>query len=360
MRAAVPSAGPTEKTVKSGYLFHGEELFPAREFIDLLKIALVDDAGGPAVEDRFDLEGTGWRDIVDSARNVSFFFSPWRLIVVEASKAAQAELTADEEAVLKEFFADPTPKTVLVMLYAGKLGKTKPLFKLFDKLPESLAAVEEMKPLKEAGLVGWADRKATALGKRISSEAVELLMEIVGGDLRALDSEMGKLATYVGNKKLIEPIDVRAVTDGARDFAPYELTDALEKGDTAQALVILDREMPEGARGEQMLGIMAGFFRDILIGRIGLAQGRDRREIFRELRPNIKEYYNFYPEKLRQYFAAVEGLTDDAFALLAAELERLDMKLKTSDSDAKALFDAFFCEFGRTVRRPGLTSKRRG
>ncbi len=360
MRAAAPNAGPTEKTVKAGYLFHGEELFPAREFIDRLKVSLAADAGGTAAEDRFDLEETGWRDIVDSARAMSFFFSPWRLIVVEASKAARAELTADEESVLKEFFADPTPKTVLIVLYAGKLGKTKPLYELFDKLPDSLACVEHMEPLKKAGIVEWLDGRTAALGKRISSEAVDELTEIVGGDLRELDTELKKLATYVGDKKLIEAADVRAVTDGEREYKGWDLTDALEKGDIVRALVILDQQMPEGTRGEMMLGTMAGFFRDILIGRIGLAQGRDRREIFREIRPNIKEFYKFYPEKLLHYFTVVEGLTDDGFARLAADLERLDMKLKTSDSDAKALFEAFFCEFGRTVRRPGFTSKRRG
>ena len=63
---------------------------------------------------------------------------------------------------------------------------------------------------------------------------------------------------------------------------------------------------------------------------------------------------------MRNFFSVVEGLTDDEFARLAAELERLDLKLKTSDSEPKALFEAFFCEFGRTVRRPGFTSQRRG
>jgi len=197
-------------------------------------------------------------------------------------------------------------------------------------------------------------------GKRISSEAVEGLLDLVGDDLRSLDSEMEKLATYIGDRKLIEATDVKVVSDGARDFAPFELTDALERGDTAQALAILDREIPEGARGDRMLGLLAGFFRDILIGRIGLAQGRERREIFRELKPNIKEFYDFYPQKLRNYFAVVEGLRDDDFARLAADLERLDMKLKSSDSEPRALFEAFFCDFGRMVRRPGVTSKRRG
>ena len=360
MRAASPNADPTEKTVKSGYLFHGAELFPAREFIGRLKGTLVDDAGGPAVEDHFDLEETGWRDIVDTARNVSFFFSPWRLIVVEASKADGAELTADAEAVLKEFFADPAPRTVLIVLYAGKLSKTKPLRKLFDKLPDAVACVEEMEPLDKIGIVEWIDRKTAALGKRISSDAVERLAETTGGDLRELDTELEKLATYIGDRKQIDAADVLTMTDGEREYKGYDLTDALERGDAARALVILDQQMPEGARGEMMLGTLAGFFRDLLYGRIGLLQGRDRREIFREIRPGIKEFYKFYPEKLRAYFAAVESFSDDEFARMAADLERLDMKIKTTDSDPRALFEALFCEFGRAVRRPAVTSKRRG
>ena len=360
MRAAGPGPGLGEKNVKAGYLFHGEELFPARQFIDQLKASLATAEGEPASEDRYDLEETGWRDIVDSARNVPFFFSPWRLIVVEASKAGQAELEKDEEGILRGFFADPTPKTALLVLYSGKLGRTKPLYKLFDGLPESLVRVRELKPLKEAGLVEWADRKAASLGKRISSDAVERLMEIVGDDLRVLDSEMEKLATYIGDKKLIELADVHAASDWAKDFEGYELTDALEKGDIPRALLILDRLMADGARGELMMGYLAGFFRDLLLGRIGLRQGRDKREIFREVRPSIKEYYGFYPEKFRNFFAVAEGFPDAEFVRLATDLERLDMKLKTTDSDAQALFEAFFYDFGRTVRRPGITSKRRG
>jgi DNA polymerase III subunit delta len=360
MRAASPNADPTEKTVKSGYLFHGAELFPAREFIGRLKGRLVDDAGGPAVEDRFDLEETGWRDIVDTARNVPFFFSPWRLIVVEASKAEGAELTADAEAVLKEFFADPTPRTVLIVIYAGKLAKTKPLYKLFDKLPDAVACVEEMAPPDKAGIVEWIDNKTAALGKRISSDALEQLAETTGGDLRELDTELEKLATYVGDRKQIDAADVLTLTDGEREYKGWDLTDALESGDAARALVILNQQMSEGARGEMMLGTLAGFFRDLLYGRIGLLQGRDRREIFREIRPGIKEFYKYYPEKLRAYFAAVERFSDDEFARMAADLERLDMKIKTTDSDPRALFEALFCEFGRAVRRPAVTSKRRG
>lgn len=360
MRASASSAPLGEKNVKAGYLFHGEEMFPAREFIDRLRAALVTPEGEAAAEDHYDLQDAEWRDIVDAARHVPFFFSPWRLIIVEASKAGQADLDKDEESVLRGFFADPTPKTVLLVLYAGKLGKTKPLYKLFDGLPESVAEIEELKPLKDIRLTTWADRKTASLGKRISSDALERLFETAGNDLRVLDSELEKLATYIGDKKLIEISDVHAASDWVKDFASYELTDPLEKGDIARALLVLNRMMADGVRGEMVLGILAGFLRDLFRGRVALRQGRDKREFFRELRPRILPQYPFYRAQFEAFYGAVEGMPAHEFARLTAELERLDLKIKTTDSDPQALFEAFFYEFGRALRRPDVTSKKRG
>jgi DNA polymerase-3 subunit delta len=355
----VSGPAPTEKTVKAGYLFFGGDLYEADQFLGRLKAGLTGDDGQAASEERFDPAVTCWRDVFDAARAMPFFFSPWRIMVVALSKADQADLTDDEAAVLKEFFADPTPRTVLFVLCPGPL-KSKPLYKLFAALPKERAAVEEMEPLKGRPLFEWVEREATRLGARMSTDAIDGLMDMVGSDQRALGSELEKLFVYVGERKKIEAADVQALSDGERDVPVFELTDALEQGDLSRALGLLDRLMPEGANGGPTLGLLAGFLRDLLLARIGLRQGRERREIFREIRPNIKEHYGFYAEKLRAFFGVAEALTDETMARLAGDLERLDVRLKSTDSDAKALFEAFICDFGRAVRRPGPTSRPRG
>jgi len=359
MRGIADGAALRVKDVRTGYLFHGEELFPAGQFIEQLKTLLTSPEGEPAAIERHSLGGAGWRDIVDGARNVPFIFSPWRLIIVEAARAAQADLEPDEDAVLREFFASPAPRTVLIVLYAGKLSKASALSRLFEALPESAVEVEELKPLREDKLVEWTDRKTAGLHKRISSEAIDRLIEIVGSDLRLLDSELEKLAAYVGDKTLIELSDVHAVSDWVKSFEEYELTGALERGDIGRAVVILNRLMAEGGRAEVLIGYLAGFFRDLFQARLALDRGLDKREIFREIRPKIKEYYGFYRERFRDFFAAAEGLSKADLIRFIVELERVDVKLKTTDSDPQALLEAFFYEYGRALGRPDVTSKRR-
>lgn len=349
------------KTVKSGYLFHGEELFPARLSLDELKLGVVGSEGQPAEEERFDLEVTSWRDILDHARNMPFFFSPWRFLVVEADKAALADLEDDEASVLKEFFASPTPQTVIVVFFQGKLARTKALFKLFDSLPESVVDIEEMKPLKGALLVRWVEKKAEALGKRPNAAAVERLIEIVGDDLRLVEAELLKLAAYVGEKKTIELADVQAVTDWGKSFEFWDLTDALEMGDTGRAILVLNKTVAEGTPVQVLIGTLAGFLRDILIGRIGLAGGKDKREIFAEARPQIKPaWVSLYNTKFDNYFRMVEKLGSEDLVRLLTALEEIDLRIKTSEADGKTLLEVFCHDFSRTVGRTGLTSRGRG
>lgn len=349
------------KTVKAGYLFHGEELFPARLRLEELKRGLAGSTGEPAEEERFDLEETSWRDILDHARNIPFFFSPWRFLVVETDKAALADLEKDEESVLREFFASPTPQTVLAVFFQGKLARTKALFKLFDSLPESVVDVKEMKPLKPDSLVRWVEEKAETLGKRLNATAVDRLIEIVGDDLRLVDAELLKLAAYVGEKKTIELADVLAVTDWGKSFDPWDLTEALETGDTGQAILVLDKLMAEGKAVQELIGTLASFLRDILIGQIGLKAGKNKMEIFAEVKPQLKpSWVSLYNTKFGAYFRVVEKLGSEDLARLLASLEEIDLRIKTSEADGKTLLEVFCHDFSRTVGRTVVTSRGRG
>ncbi len=350
----------TAMDVRTGYLFHGDELFPARQFIEGIKKELVTGEGEPAAEEKFDLDETGWRDIIDRARNMPFFFSPWRIFVIEAGKPAHEDLDAPEQAVLKEFLAAPPPKTVLVVLFQGRIQRTKPLFKLFDGQPETAVEVREMKPLRGDRLKAWAEGKAAELNKRFGPGALDRLLEIVGDDLRVLDGELEKLATYAGERKTIERNDVQAVSDWVKTFENWDLTDALEAGDTRQALVVLGRYLAEGVPAVSIVNSLAGLFRDFLLARTGLEAGRDRREIFKEIRPRIQQNWGtFYNAKLRAFFGAVERIPAAAADRLLEDLEGLDLKLKSTEADEQTLLTAFFYDFGRAGRREGSTSRSR-
>ena len=75
-----------EDRLLPGYFFYGEETYLAHQFVRQLTDTLIaPDAQGFNLE-RFNLENSRWADIIDLARTIPFFFSPWRIVAVETPK----------------------------------------------------------------------------------------------------------------------------------------------------------------------------------------------------------------------------------------------------------------------------------
>jgi DNA polymerase-3 subunit delta len=341
-----------EENLLPGYFFHGEEMFLARQFIRSLQNKLVSpDVQGISLEN-FNLGETTWRDIMDVARTIPFFFSPWRILVVEISSTEMEDLKPVEGNILKEYFASPTLKTILIVLFHGKIRRTKPLFRIFSSLSSSAVLIQEVKSLKNEALFEWIDQKLAAAGKRAGSEAVDRLTELVGGDLQRLDNELEKLVTYVGDKRSIELDDVNQLSDWNKDFLEWELAASLEKGDLERSLMILNKRFQEGDRPEHVLYNLASFLRDLLAAKVWLKENRDRKEIFGDLKPQITEKMGrFYWTKLHEFFSLVDSFSQKDVSRFLAELEQIDLKIKTSDVSAQTLFETFFYEYGGRIRR---------
>ena len=354
--------GLRESEIKAGYVFHGEEMFFAHEFLRELPAALgLSDADQVAFE-TFSLSETPWRDILDVARTLSLFMlSPWRVLVVETDPNEAREITGIEEKMLKDYFEAPTLHTVIVVLLAGRTLKSHPLLKLFMAFSPTNAKVEECKPKKGRDLEAWLGERLAADGKRINPEARLRLIAVTGNDLELLRRELDKLATYVGERKIIDVSDVDLLATGARELEIWELMDFLEKGDVEECLRYAKKRFEEDAHAELLILSQIGqFFRDILVAKAGLREKRPRDEIFAELRPNISpNWVNFYQEKFRRFFRLADGFSPREISRLTGLLKRTDLMVKTTaaDTDERALLvDAVIFAYGRTFRSSGLTS----
>src|SRR2546427_11934593 len=156
--------------------------------------------------------------------------SPQQLVFLEDAEAIEklGEKSREEAAAqLAAYLEDPAPFTVLVLEATGldqrmKLGKLlaeKTLVVdcgLGEKVEERLAS-------------------ATALARVMAKEedvefekgAAEDLAEFVAADLMRLKTEIGKLATYAGERKLIRRQDVRAMVISEKTTTVWELADML-------------------------------------------------------------------------------------------------------------------------------------
>ncbi len=339
------------------YFLYGEETYLAHQFVRQLRDAVIpSDAQGFNLE-RFDLEDSRWADIIDLARTVPFFFSPWRIVVVEGSEGREDKLSSLEENILREYFRSPSQRTILVVIFSGKIKKFHPLVKFFASLPSSSVLLKELRPLKESGLISWIDKKLEGLGKSATPEAKRRLVEIIGNDLQRIDNELEKIATFVGERRVVDLDDVNQVCDWVKTFVAWELTDCLEKADYEQTLIVLNRFFKEGVESEYIVGIMANFFRDLLLAKLWLRENRDKKDIFAELKPHINvKFKNLYVAKFKGFFALVEGFSNDDLGHAIGELRKIDLLIKTSDASAQVLLERFVFDY--CSRRDQKTGKK--
>lgn len=332
------------------YFFYGEENFLAYQFIREMQEALVSPEVQEFNVEKFNLEENSWAEIIDSARTIPVFFSPWRILSVEITEGRRNHLSANEEGILKDYFSSPPSKTTLVVIYWGKIKKNETLFKFISSLPSSLVYSKELKPLKDRYLYNWMDKKLASRGKRATSEAKKRLEEIKGSSLRNLDNELEKLMTFVDEKEVIELDDVNQVSGWAKTFYEWELSNNLEKANYKQSLLVLNNLFKEGIKPEYILGMIAKFFRDVYLAKLWLKERKkDRKAIFRELRPHIQEKFgDFYRTKSREFFDLVESIPLHALNHILNMLERIDFQVKTSSASCQTLLENFlydFCSF---------------
>jgi DNA polymerase III delta subunit len=338
-----------ENTVVLCYFFHGEETFLAYQFINELKNALISEEVQEYNIERFNLDENSWAEVIDLARTIPFFLSPWRIIGVEVSTGKKENLSSQEQRILEDYFVSPSSRTVMVIVFSGKIRKTGSLYKYFSSLPSSTVLIKELRPLKERNLYAWMSKKFSSQGKTADPEAMRRLEELIGNDLRRINNEVEKLMTYVGEKSVVELDDVNQISGWVKTFFEWEISDSLARADFSQCLLVLNNLFKEGIKPEYILGSVVRFFRDILQAKLLVKEKDvDKKAIFKELRPQIQEKFgNFYTAKFKEFFSLVERFSMMDLNYVLAELEKVDLKIKTSGLNPKTLLESFLSDYCR-------------
>jgi len=142
------------------------------------------------------------------------------------------------------------------VLVATKIAKNS---KLYKAVAANGVAYEYTAP-KRSEYAGEVVRLLGDRGKRIAHGAAEALVDLVGRDLRRLDSEADKLASYVDSAEEVTLDDVRQVAAASGSASVFELTDAVGERDAARALAVLHRLLQGG---ESALGLHAMLARHV-------------------------------------------------------------------------------------------------
>jgi len=165
---------------------------------------------------------------------------------------------------LEAYLDNPAPFTILV-LEATALDQRMKLAKL---LAEKSLVVEvglgDDLQARQAAAVPLARAMAKEESVDFEPGAAEDLAEFVAADLMRLKTEIVKLATYLGTRKLIRRQDVTALVISEKTTTVWELADLLASRQQKRALEFLDRLLRDGEEPLSMLGAITWMYRKLI------------------------------------------------------------------------------------------------
>jgi DNA polymerase III subunit delta len=170
--------------------------------------------------------------------------------------------SADQVAPLVAYIGDPLPSTELVLVAGGgRLAKA-----LTDAIKKSGGIVHDTAPptrARERG--GWFEDQVIAAGLKFDQQALGLLSSWLGEDAGRVQGILDTLLSTYGNERTLKAVDVEPFLGEAGGVPPWDLTDAIDRGDTTKALLLLHRMMRAGERHPlQVMAVLHGQYTKLL------------------------------------------------------------------------------------------------
>jgi DNA polymerase-3 subunit delta len=170
-------------------------------------------------------------------------------------------------------YIEQMPETTVLMLVDGEMKGQNTLLKKLSPLAE----VRTFPLLRGRDLKAWIQQRVREEGGDITPQAVNLLAELIGGDLWAMNGEIQKLLLYSRERPISED-DVRQLVSHVQEANIFALVDAVAEGRTELAQRILHRLYDDGMAPTYILVMITRQFR--LIARAGdLGKGLSRLQI---------------------------------------------------------------------------------
>jgi len=349
-----------KEDIKACYFFYGEEVFFAYEYIGFLKQILFNASEEESNVEKFLLGEHTWIDVIDTARTIPLLFSQNRIIIAEYSKSKSSAqsgkrrtLSTIDKELIQEYLQAPAAGTTLIVILPDKVKKDNSLVKFFSGLSSGNVCAAEMRSLWDNELLLWLDAKAAEEGKTISPDAKRRLVELTGNAPGLLAKELEKILIYIDKKSTVEIGDVEEITMALKTYTEYEISNSLARADFPASVRVLDELInKESVLPTYILGVIAKFFRDILIGKLSLEQKKaDRKAIFKELYPNIPERFRqLYDRKFRELFSLVDSLSWEQLNNILGALREVDLKMKTTGESPQILLEGFLFESCRLMK----------
>jgi DNA polymerase-3 subunit delta len=225
------------------YLITGDDTRLISAQLSELVDQLVGDADRSSVYESFDFAEVQADDrdamvaqVVNAAQTQSLF-ADFKVVV-----ARNIDTTPLDHEPLVDYLRAPLERCHFICTASGRVPKA-----LSDALKKAGTTMfETTPPSKRRELVEWYKTKFIEAGLKIDAVALEEVVEWLGQDSARLPGLLEVLASTFGEKQRLSFEDVSPFLGQAGHVQPWDLTDAIDGGDTANALFMLRRMLRSG------------------------------------------------------------------------------------------------------------------
>ncbi len=196
--------------------------------------------------------------------------SATRLVMIRRAH----ELKDKDWQTLMPVLSNPVPSTFLVFVGDKPDGRKN----VIKQMLKNVTHFHFAKPY-DREFPQWVQYICKKHGQKIETDAIHLLMQIVGPNLLEIKNEILKLGQYVGKGKPITASDVMHVASRIKLQNVFDLTDAIGKNDQARALMCLADLLENGQNEVSILAMVHRHIRLLRQTRVGEQQGLNGREL---------------------------------------------------------------------------------
>jgi DNA polymerase-3 subunit delta len=223
------------------YLVRGDDPSLRADAVRTLVHELVGDGDASLMVEEHEASDDGDTSAIADAAQTPPFLTDRRVVVAREVSAYSSEALEP----LLGYLADPLDTTSLVLV-TGDKGRLST--KLLNAVKKAGHVVDASVPANRKGRDAWLADQLRGAPVKLEPGAVKLVDGHLGEDLGRLTNLLEALAAAYGQGSRVSVDDVQPFLGEAGSVPPWDLTDAIDSGDTNAAVGALHRMLAAGER----------------------------------------------------------------------------------------------------------------
>ena len=327
--------GLKQKALGRLYFFHGEETFLLHHYLEQMKKLLLDPLTESFNYHRLNSETFEIRAFADAVENLPMMAET---TLVQIDDVDPFKLNESDREKMGEILRDIPDYCTVVFTYITTQWKPDKRFKKLWEAVSGSGLIVEFAKQDQKDLIAWVTRHFAANKKRISTALCAYLIDITGGTMTALSSEIDKICAYSGAEE-IKKTDIDAVTEPVLDAVVFQMTDQLSAGRYDQAMQKLQQLLKMQQEPLAILGAVGSHFRRVSAARTLLDNGKSAFDLQKLC--GIPDY------PARKTMEAARRCTP-SFCRKAAQLMlETDYRMKTSFDEQERLLELLILQLAQ-------------